>query len=114
MPGSPQAGSLCYLRMNNRSVVAAFAKIGTPQITDAGLRKKIAVRVAPFGIQAVVPGMRVAGRALPVRHFGSVDVFLEVMESAETGDVMVIDNGGRNDEGCIGDLTVLEAKASGL
>ena len=27
---------------------------------------------------------------------------------------MVIDNGGRNDEACIGDLTVLEAKATGL
>jgi len=27
---------------------------------------------------------------------------------------MVIDNGGRMDEGCIGDLTALEAKACGL
>jgi len=41
-------------------------------------------------------------------------VFLEAMQNAEAGDVMVIDNGGRNDEGCIGDLTVLEAKATGL
>jgi len=30
------------------------------------------------------------------------------------GDVLVIDNGGRMDEGCIGDLTVLEAKACQL
>jgi 4-hydroxy-4-methyl-2-oxoglutarate aldolase len=36
------------------------------------------------------------------------------MEKAEPGDVLVIDNGGRMDEGCIGDLTVLEAQASGL
>ena len=30
------------------------------------------------------------------------------------GDILVIDNGGRLDEGCIGDLTALEARASGL
>lgn len=36
------------------------------------------------------------------------------MENAEPGDVLVIDNGGIADESCIGDLTVLEAKASGL
>ena len=100
--------------MNNQTVFAAFGKIGTPQITDAGLRKKIPVRIAPFGIEPVIPGIRLTGRALPVKHFGSVDVFLEAMQTGEAGDVMVIDNGGRNDEGCIGDLTVLEAKASGL
>jgi len=58
--------------------------------------------------------MRVAGRVLPVRHFGSVDVFLEAFEGAQPGDVLVIDNGGRLDEACIGDLTVLEAKSAGL
>ena len=58
--------------------------------------------------------MRVAGRVLPARHRGSVDVFLEVMKNALSGDVMVIDNEARIDESCIGDLTVLEAQASGL
>jgi regulator of RNase E activity RraA len=43
-----------------------------------------------------------------------VDIFLEAMSTASPGDVLVIDNGGRMDEGCIGDLTVLEAQASGL
>lgn len=51
---------------------------------------------------------------LPARHYGSVDVFLEAMEGAEAGDILVIDNGGRRDEGCIGDLITLEARASGL
>ena len=36
------------------------------------------------------------------------------METAEAGDVLVIDNGARRDEACIGDLTALEAQASGL
>src|SRR4030095_3853154 len=47
-------------------------------------------------------------------HFGSVDVFLEAMQDAHPGDVVVIGNGGRWDEGCIGDLTALEAQHSGL
>ena len=51
---------------------------------------------------------------LPARHYGSVDVFLEAMAQAEPGDVPVIDNGGRLDEACIGDLVLLEAKAAGL
>jgi len=36
------------------------------------------------------------------------------MQNAQSGDVLVIDNGGRLDEGCIGDLTALEAKNCGL
>jgi regulator of RNase E activity RraA len=55
-----------------------------------------------------------AGHALPAKHFGSVDVFLEAMESAKAGDVLVIDNNARTDEGCIGDLTALEARARTL
>ena len=35
------------------------------------------------------------------------------MQGAQPGDVLVIDNGGRLDEGCIGDLTALEAKTAG-
>jgi len=57
-----------------------------------------------------MPNRHLAGQALPARHFGSVDVFLEAMQDALPGDVLVIDNGGRLDEGCIGDLTALEAK----
>jgi 4-hydroxy-4-methyl-2-oxoglutarate aldolase len=61
-----------------------------------------------------VAGQQVAGRVLPVRHYGSVDVFLEVFGRAEAGDVVVIDNGGRSDEACVGDLAVLEADSAGV
>jgi 4-hydroxy-4-methyl-2-oxoglutarate aldolase len=43
-----------------------------------------------------------------------VDVFLEAFGRAEEGDVLVVDNGGRLDEACVGDLAALEAKAAGL
>ena len=51
---------------------------------------------------------------MPARHYGSVDVFLEALARAEHGDVLVIDNGGRADEACVGDLAVLEAQAAGV
>jgi 4-hydroxy-4-methyl-2-oxoglutarate aldolase len=92
----------------------AFAELSTPLIADAALRLKIPLRISPPGIQPVTPNQRLAGLALAVRHFGSVDVFLEAMEGAQPGQVLVIDNGGRLDEGCIGDLTALEAEHRGL
>ncbi len=70
--------------------------------------------LVPPGLNPVVAGHKVAGRVLPVRHNGSVDVFLEARTVAESGEVLVIDNGGRTDEGCIGDLTVLEARSAGI
>jgi 4-hydroxy-4-methyl-2-oxoglutarate aldolase len=98
----------------NRGLWEKFAELSTPLIADAALRLRLPTRIAPPGIRPVISGDRLAGHALPARHFGSVDVFLEAMESACSGDILVIDNGGRRDEGCIGDLTVLEARASGL
>jgi 4-hydroxy-4-methyl-2-oxoglutarate aldolase len=43
-----------------------------------------------------------------------VDAALEALGRAEPGDVPVVDNGGRSDEACVGDLVVLEAEAAGL
>jgi len=96
------------------SSAAAFSYLSTPLVADACLRLGVPLRAAPAGIVAAVPGRKVAGRALPARHYGSVDVFLEAYAQAVAGDVLVIDNGGRADEACIGDLTVLEADAAGL
>ena len=100
--------------MKNEALTEKFGKLSTPLVLDAAVRLKIPFRIAPFGITAIIPGLRAAGRVLPAKHFGSVDVFLEAMETAQAGDVLVIDNGSRADEGCIGDLTALEARASGL
>jgi 4-hydroxy-4-methyl-2-oxoglutarate aldolase len=100
--------------LNNAAIAQKFADLSTPLVADAALRLRVPLRIAPFGIRPVVSGHRLAGRALPAKHFGSVDVFLEAMMSAEAGDVLVIDNNGRADEGCIGDLTALEAQANKL
>ncbi len=100
--------------MDERRVREHFAPLSTPLLCDACVREGLAVRVAPPDLRPLIPGTRLAGRVLPARHFGSVDVFLEAFGTAEAGDVLVVDNGGRTDEGCIGDLTVLEARACGV
>jgi 4-hydroxy-4-methyl-2-oxoglutarate aldolase len=92
----------------------AFADLSTPLVADACLRCGVPLRVADPGIRAVAAGQRIAGRVLPVRHYGSVDVFLEAFGQAGSGDVLVIDNGGRSDEACVGDLVVLEAETAGV
>ena len=92
----------------------AFADLSTPLVADACVRCGVTLRAAHRGIGAVVAGQRIAGRALPVRHYDSVDVFLEALGRAEAGDVLVIDNGGRLDEACAGDLVVLETQAAGV
>jgi regulator of RNase E activity RraA len=91
-----------------------FAALTTAHVADGCMRAGVPVRCGPAGLRAVVAGDRLAGRVLPARHSGSVDVFLEAYEQAEPGDVLVVDNGGRLDESCVGDLAVLEAQAAGL
>ena len=100
--------------MSNREINESFAQLSTPLIADACLRLDIPIRLAPTGIRPISIKHHIAGRVLPVRHYGSVDIFIEAMGNSEQSDILVIDNNGRVDEGCIGDLTALEAQASGL
>src|SRR6201999_1661948 len=71
-------------------------------------------RCAPAGTRAATRGQGVAGRALPAQHVGSVDVFLEAFAGSEPGDVLVVDNQGRLDESCVGDLVAIEAATAGI
>ncbi len=100
--------------MENADLAVDFAGLSTPLIADACIRLGVPIRTAPVGIRPVSREMRTAGHALPARHFGSVDVFLEAFAAARPGDVLVVDNAGRLDEACVGDLTVLEAGTCGV
>jgi 4-hydroxy-4-methyl-2-oxoglutarate aldolase len=86
----------------------------TPFIADACVMLEVPVRVGPPGLRPLIPSARIAGPACPARHAGSTDVFLEAIAAAHRGDVLVIDNTGRMDEGCIGDLVAGEAFVAGL
>ncbi|SRR5579871_557195 len=100
--------------MTSEQIAEAFVGLTTPVVADACLRLGAPLRLAPFAVHPLTPEMKTTGRALPARHYGSVDIFLEAMGTARRGDVLVVDNGGRWDESCIGDLIVLEAQACGL
>jgi 4-hydroxy-4-methyl-2-oxoglutarate aldolase len=95
-------------------LAALFQDLTTPHVADACLRRGVEVRCAPSDLRAVSPSDRVAGRVRPSRHYGSVDIFLEALENASAGEVLVIDNSGRRDEACVGDLIALETKLAGL
>jgi 4-hydroxy-4-methyl-2-oxoglutarate aldolase len=95
-------------------LIDRLRKLSTPHLADACLRSDIAVRCGPAALRPITSTMQCAGRARPARHVGSVDVFLEALESAERGDVVIVDNGGRTDEACVGDLVTLEVRNAGL
>jgi regulator of RNase E activity RraA len=86
----------------------------TPYIADACALLQLPIRLGPAHIRPIHEDMKVAGRACPAKHAGSTDVFLEAIAAAARGDVLVIDNVGRLDEGCIGDLVAGEAHVAGL
>lgn len=101
--------------LSNPEVVALFEDLTTAHVADACLRKGIEVRCGPSDLRPLVASKcRTVGRVRPARHYGSVDVFLDALENAAAGDVLVIDNRGRHDEACVGDLIALETKNAGL
>src|SRR2546423_6764969 len=100
--------------MDHAELSKRFDALTTAHLADACIRASVPVRCAPSGRSAVLPGTRFAGRVCPVRHVGSVDIFLEAYTFSAPGDVLVVDNGGRVDESCVGDLAVLEAANAGL
>lgn len=100
--------------MDAKEPAALFQDLTTAHVADACLRRGVEVRCAPCDLGALRPSDRLSGRVRPARHYGSVDIFLEALENASPGEVLVIDNAGRRDEACVGDLIVLEANLAGL
>ncbi|MBV8198617.1 MAG: RraA family protein [Candidatus Eremiobacteraeota bacterium] len=86
--------------------------LSTAIFSDACLR--LGIRPRSISLRSLIEGTRIAGPAVAVRHVGSVDVFLEAIGEAPRGAILAIDNGGRLDEACIGDLVGIEAQAAGL
>jgi regulator of RNase E activity RraA len=100
--------------MESEQLHRTYLDLTTPHVADACMRLGIAVRCAPPGTVPLWSGTHLVGRARPARHFGSVDVFLEAIDRAEPGEVLVVDNAGRQDEACVGDLVTLEASRAAL
>ena len=100
--------------MDSIDLQRTYLDLTTPHVADAIMRLGIPVRQAPANVRPIWEDTHVVGRARPARHAGSVDVFLEALEHAAPGDVLVVDNAGRDDEACVGDLVTLEVRNAGL
>lgn len=100
--------------MHTPALQEAYAGLTTPHVADALVRLGVPIRQAPTDLRPLWAETHLVGPARPVRHHGSVDVFLEALEHAAHGDVLVVDNGGRTDEACVGDLIALEVRDAGL
>jgi 4-hydroxy-4-methyl-2-oxoglutarate aldolase len=91
-----------------------FDPAPTAALADACVRLGLPLRLGPASLRPIAPHAPITGPAMPVTHAGSVDVFLEAIDDAPPGAVLVVDNGGRDDEACVGDLVALEAREAGL
>ncbi len=100
--------------MDHLDLERAYRGLTTAHVADALIRLGLPVRCAPSRMRPLHAGTHLVGRVQPARHVGSVDVFLEAVERAEPGDVLVADNAGRDDEACVGDLITLEVAKAGL
>jgi regulator of RNase E activity RraA len=92
----------------------AHGSLSTAALADASLRVGEPARTAPASLVPLLPGTTFSGPAAPVTHLGSVDVILQTIDDAPAGAVVVVDNAGRDDEACVGDLMVLEALTAGM
>lgn len=88
-------------------------EVSAANVADACLRLGILYHCPPR-LRAAHSAPTIAGPALPVSHAGSVDVFLEAIGQSRPGEILLVDNQARLDEGCIGDLVTLEARLAGL
>ena len=93
--------------------MAGDDRVSTANLFDAALALGSPYQLIT-SLRPLDPAWRLEGPARCVRHFGSVDIFLEAIDASVRGEVLVIDNDGRDDEGCVGDLVVIEAATVGL
>jgi 4-hydroxy-4-methyl-2-oxoglutarate aldolase len=85
----------------------------TASVADACVQLSLELRLGPAGLLPIDSRWGGFGPVRPILHLGSVDVFLEACETLRAGEILLVDDGGRTDRACIGDLTALEVKGAG-
>ena len=100
--------------MSHEDVGIRFQSLSTPLVADAVVRLAQPAKIAPGGIRPLTPGAKFAGPASPVILDGYADRVLEGIYRSTAGSVLVLDNKGRVDEACFGDLAAYEARSQGL
>jgi 4-hydroxy-4-methyl-2-oxoglutarate aldolase len=93
-------------------------RLDTGAVSDA--LDQLGIRGAVFGIRPIWQAPRIAGPAMTVKAVAAgptkppQHINVHAIDAAEPGSVLVIDNSGRPDVSCLGDLQSLAAKTRGL
>jgi regulator of RNase E activity RraA len=104
--------------MGREAIIERLAKLDTCAVSDA--LDSLNLKGATYGVRPMWPCPKIAGRAVtmkikpaglekPKHHLGTMPI-----DAAQTGDIIVADNGGRTDTSCWGGLLALAAKTKGI
>jgi 4-hydroxy-4-methyl-2-oxoglutarate aldolase len=104
--------------MAREAIIERLAKLDTCAVSDA--LDRLGLQGATYGIRPMWPCPRIVGRAVtmkikpvglekPKQHLGT-----EAIVTAQAGDIIVVDNGGRADISCWGGLLSLAARTKGV
>ena len=104
--------------MGREAIIERLAKLDTCAVSDA--LDSLNLKGATWGVRPQWPCPKIAGRAVtmkikpaglqqPTQHLGTAPI-----ETAEPGDIIVIDNGGKLEFSCWGGLLALSAKLKGV
>ncbi|MCE5284122.1 MAG: RraA family protein [Deltaproteobacteria bacterium] len=101
-----------------KELAEAFKEISTCNISDA--LDKLGLPCGTFGIRPLYRSKRIAGTAVTMKvvPFGSLKTSghmgADPLDAAQAGDVLVIDNGGRVDQNCWGEIVTYAALQKGV
>jgi regulator of RNase E activity RraA len=106
------------IRRAPRELAEAFSKISTCNISDA--LDKLGLPCGTFGVRPLYRCPRIAGTAVTMKvvPYGSLrtsgHMGADPLDAAQPGDVLVIDNGGRVDQNCWGEIVTYAALQKGV
>jgi len=104
--------------MSREPIVERLVKLDTCAVSDA--LDSLGLKGATWGVTPLWLCPRIAGRAVtmkikpaglqqPTQHLGTAPI-----EAAQSGDIIVVDNGGKLEFSCWGGLLALSAKLKGV
>ena len=101
--------------MDKKELISELKKMDTASVSDA--MDKLGIPCGLLGIQAIIPGHKICGEAFTVHYVpcgmnkGTVGDFLD---DVQPGQVVVIDNAGRNYCTVWGDIMTYTSKSKGV
>ncbi|MDR3280744.1 MAG: RraA family protein [Synergistaceae bacterium] len=99
----------------SKEIIDAYKKLDTTSISDA--LNRFGVNSGLHGIKPIQTGLRLCGQAFTCMFAvsgGKKETNMDYLDDVEPGDVVVIDNGGKLDYSCWGDLMSMVAKRNGV